>query len=89
MNRCINYSWSQPYTLCRRKIFEKDKYFCDHHIPKNFEEVIKNGCSICGTEQLEIKDLKVLHCNHIWHRECIKNWFKINYSCPLCRNTIK
>ena len=58
-NRCINYSWSNPGKLCRRKIFDADKYFCDHHIPLNFDEVFKEGCSICGKEELEIGELKV------------------------------
>ena len=88
MNRCCNYSWSHPNKMCRRKIFEEDKYFCSNHIPINFPEVQEKGCSICGQEQIKIEDLKVLQCNHVWHRECITKWFKNNYSCPLCRNTI-
>jgi len=90
MNRCGNFSWAHPGKLCRRKIFEADKYFCDNHVPINFEEIFKDGCSICGKEQLKIDELKVLQCNHVWHRECINKWFinRDNYSCPLCRNTI-
>jgi len=90
MNRCGNFSWAHPGKLCRRKIFEADKYFCDNHVPINFEEVFKDGCSICGKEQLKIDELKVLQCNHVWHRDCINRWFinRVNYSCPLCRNTI-
>jgi len=88
MNRCINYSWSNPNQICRRKIFDSDKYFCDHHKPINFKEVQESGCTICGKETLDISELKVLHCNHIWHRECINIWFKSKYSCPMCRNTI-
>ena len=88
MNRCCNYSTCNQKKLCRRKIFEEDKYFCNNHIPINFKEVHENGCSICGIEQIKIEDLKVLQCNHVWHRECITQWFKRSYSCPLCRNTI-
>jgi len=88
MNRCKNYSWSHPNKYCRRKIFDPDKYFCDNHKPINFEEVMQEGCSICGESDLKIDDLKVLQCNHIWHRDCINIWFTKNYSCPLCRNTI-
>ena len=88
MNRCVNYSWTHPGKLCRRKIFDPDKSFCDNHVPYNFQEVKDNGCSICGKEHIKIEDLKVLQCNHIWHRECINEWFKKKYSCPLCRNNI-
>jgi hypothetical protein len=88
MNRCVNYSSKHKNKLCRRKIFDKDKKFCDNHIPINYEEVNETGCSICGMEDLKIEDLKVLKCNHVWHRDCINRWFNKNYSCPLCRNTI-
>lgn len=30
-----------------------------------------------------------LKCNHVFHRTCIKEWFIVNDSCPICRNEIK
>jgi hypothetical protein len=43
-------------------------------------------CSIC----LEINDnawIKI-HCNHIYHKECLKEWIKISKSCPICREQL-
>ena len=84
MNRCQNYSWAQPNKKCRRKIFDKDKYFCDYHKPINFDELYMDGCPICS-KKISITEMKVLHCNHIHHKECIERWLFINYTCPICR----
>jgi len=88
MTRCINYSFARPNKICRRKIFEEGKYFCDHHKPINFDDIQEQGCIICGLENIDIKDMKVLYCNHIWHKPCIKKWFETKEMCPLCRNVL-
>lgn len=43
------------------------------------------NCSIC-LNPLEY-DVISTHCNHKFHEECLKEWSKINKSCPLCRST--
>ena len=51
---------------------------------------IDDICSIC-LEDLE-KNLAVLNCNHIYHFDCIKMWYKEKrkknklLNCPLCNN---
>ena len=32
-------------------------------------------CSIC-LEDIELKDLEILSCNHKFHKECIDMWIK-------------
>ena len=41
-------------------------------------------CSIC-LEDIELKDLEILSCNHKFHKECIDTWFRINKNCPMCK----
>ena len=41
-------------------------------------------CSICLDETSE--GLVELTCNHIFHRECIEKWNKVQNFCPNCRN---
>ena len=43
-------------------------------------------CSIC-LDAFGRKPLRQVSCNgkHVFHRKCIKNWYKINRCCPLCR----
>ena len=33
--------------------------------------------------------IKKMPCKHIFHRECIKQWFKSNHTCPVCRADIE
>lgn len=43
-------------------------------------------CMICLEEFSDGDELKHLICNHKFHIECIKNWFKQEFKCPLCRH---
>ena len=45
-------------------------------------------CSIC-LEDIELKDLEILPCNHKFHKECINMWTKKNPVCPYCRTFLK
>jgi hypothetical protein len=31
---------------------------------------------------------KIIDCNHIYHSNCIEEWFKYNKSCPICRKNL-
>ena len=33
--------------------------------------------------------IKKLPCSHIFHKDCVKNWFKVNKRCPICRTDIQ
>jgi hypothetical protein len=53
--------------------FIKDKY----DIPE---------CSICSDEFYDEDIIRILHCNHIFHRICIDKWLSTkSYKCILCR----
>ena len=39
-------------------------------------------CCICRDR---IEEGIKLNCNHVFHKTCIKEWFKVNKTCPLCR----
>lgn len=45
-----------------------------------------NDCSIC-MESIYKPDLKIIKfdCNHIFHYDCIFNWFMEKQCCPICR----
>jgi len=49
------------------------------------EEVI---CPICLEEFNDNETVIELSCKHIFHKDCIKSWFKNNHSCPTCRKKI-
>ncbi|KAL3115635.1 hypothetical protein niasHT_012778 [Heterodera trifolii] len=45
-----------------------------------------NECAIC-LDQIDLETfVRPLPCNHIFHNECIENWYGSNHeTCPLCR----
>ena len=45
-------------------------------------------CSICLEEYDNDNIISKLNCNHIFHKECIKEWFQKNNNCPNCRKII-
>ena len=60
------------------------------------EENTNNGlvetenCSICLSAFKKGEELRLLPCpgTHIFHKECVDDWLKLNDSCPCCRQSI-
>jgi hypothetical protein len=52
--------------------YKKDKY------------QTQTSCPICLEEYQENIEIAKLSCKHIYHKECIKSWFKMKFSCPYC-----
>lgn len=49
------------------------------------DEIKEERCSIC-LENFEDNDyVLAMPCDHIFHKNCILEWLKISYKCPLCR----
>ena len=49
-------------------------------------EIEKNKCIIC-LNNYKIRDkISYLHCLHLFHSGCIKEWLKRSNKCPLCKN---
>ena len=99
MNRCKGLN-SNNNKICR-KIIDNDKIFCcKDHTPIN-EDVLETPCIICS-EYFNANELKILKCNHAFHKKCINEYFDsiinefniiINNNkiliCPLCNTNIK
>eukprot|EP01134_Creolimax_fragrantissima_P006614 CFRG6614T1 len=41
-------------------------------------------CAICMEEYRHGDDVQFLPCLHVYHTECIDNWFERSLTCPLC-----
>jgi hypothetical protein len=48
----------------------------------------KTKYNSCGVKPKGCNDVK-LKCKHIFHRNCIKKWFVVNDTCPVCRTNMK
>ena len=55
-------------------------------LARNLKHKKKNvkSCAICR-EPIKSIDIFHLHCAHDFHKHCIKAWFGISQTCPLCR----
>ncbi|KAF3597773.1 hypothetical protein DY000_02020439 [Brassica cretica] len=45
-------------------------------------------CNICMNKVESGEFINALHCNHIYHHQCIIDWIRMNIRCPTCRDTI-
>ena len=53
------------------------------------KEKNNDSCAICVSD-FEIGDkVTTIPCSHLFHSECIKEWLKINLSCPICKFGLK
>ena len=47
------------------------------------------NCSVCF-EHFKVRDhCSQLPCSHKFHKLCLRPWFRLKRSCPLCRNPIR
>jgi hypothetical protein len=45
------------------------------------------SCSICYEEEPE-KSMRILDCEHSFHKVCIEQWFVKSKTCPICRGEV-
>ena len=48
----------------------------------------QESCSICLENFSEGEDISKTNCAHFYHENCIRNWAKYRYDCPVCRENI-
>jgi len=52
-------------------------------------ENLVDDCSICLNNLKKEDKVLILKCNHLYHSECLLEWFnKDNNNCPLCREIL-
>ena len=45
-------------------------------------------CPICQ-DALTANGVRITHCNHTYHRNCLDSWFTMSVRCPVCRYDIR
>ncbi|KAF0699222.1 Aste57867_10187 [Aphanomyces stellatus] len=46
------------------------------------------SCCICLNDYVPNQTLRVLHCAHHFHQDCVDEWLLVNATCPTCRKSI-
>ena len=46
------------------------------------------NCSICQDSLIE-SGTRITHCGHVFHNNCIAEWFTRSVFCPMCRHDIR
>jgi hypothetical protein len=49
---------------------------------------MSKDCIICFCP-LPVKPVQALACGHLYHTECIEEWFRLANTCPVCRMATK
>ena len=67
---------------CCLSISIKDNHKC-------IKDKIKNKCPICMEDMFNsIEKVSIINCGHAIHQDCLKEYIKTNYKCPLCAKSI-
>lgn len=90
------------FSQCLRMALRRGLLHTSHGAPKGSLEkatevaklndplVTENpSCSVCLEDfNREKVFLKTKACNHLFHKECLKNWLQVSRTCPLCRKDL-
>nr|XP_002124302.3 RING finger protein 145 [Ciona intestinalis] len=54
-------------------------------LPRATKEDLRNKSDLCPIcYQMMESEVRVMHCKHYFHENCLKKWFYIQDKCPLC-----
>lgn len=45
-------------------------------------------CAICQ-DSISSDGCRIRSCQHVYHRNCLSDWFALNVRCPVCRHDIR
>jgi E3 ubiquitin-protein ligase RNF115/126 len=48
----------------------------------------KLECMICMSNFQIGEKVKIMPCTHFFHTGCIREWFKANDTCPICKHSV-
>jgi predicted transport protein len=58
--------------------------------PKQKIKEIQETCHICIADYEQTDDIYFLStCEHIFHKDCLSEWFNKQKKCPLCKVALK
>lgn len=67
------------------KTNKNKKKYIEYNLKK---EIINTECIICLQEISLYENVILIDCGHLYHKECISNWFKKRLNCPICNFSV-
>lgn len=67
-----------------KKYGNKQDEFCD-------KSTVSSGgamCAICLEEFCDGQELRIVPCQHEFHKKCIDKWLNEKWTCPLCNMNV-
>ena len=72
----------------RKLYLEMDEYQYKHI--QKYESRKETECAICLEEFKGTDIIKAFHkCEHIFHKNCLREWLKQQKVCPLCKHDLE
>ena len=62
----------------------KNKYI-EYNLKK---EIINSECIICLQEISLYENVILIDCGHMYHKNCLLEWFKKRKNCPICNFSV-
>ena len=81
------------FYMCQSIYYKIKKKYKAYNINNGLKEKILNEeieiiCSICLEDFQKYDKYIEFECNHIYHKNCIKEWLQNHTNCPNCRKII-
>ncbi|KEH17501.1 putative transcription factor C2H2 family [Medicago truncatula] len=73
--------------LCKHKSSDHHLSVCQY-VSQSQKEV---DCAVCLCTMKEKEEIRVLRCEHVFHKDCFDTWIRYKYNnttCPLCRVSV-
>jgi len=45
-------------------------------------------CTIC-IDETDLREVEFVTCGHVYHKHCLRNWWRKKYTCPVCNISVK
>ncbi len=63
-------------------------YLYSDFFESNKDKFNEIECCICSENYIKNDEIRLLVCNHYFHKKCVTEWLKITKTCPYCRQEI-
>ncbi|EGT38321.1 hypothetical protein CAEBREN_24720 [Caenorhabditis brenneri] len=83
-------AYSQKFQAAYKSILKSDPpKICETLLKAPLEELEDTECVICSDDMESFEGtLKCEKCKRRYHDGCIKNWFKVKRTCPMCNESM-